>query len=103
MSLVMRGGRPYTFPIVVPAAGGHWSLPANSSELLFRPRTGVARIYWTEADFRNDPDGTLPTAKCMILNGDTNFGAIPIRAAIGDIWVRGEGAEIELTVLGQQT
>lgn len=103
MSLVMRGGRPYTMRITVSDKGGHWSLPANSSELIFRPQAGTARVYWSEQDFFNDPDGNLSSAACVVLNGDQYSGEFRVRAAVGDIWLRGGGAEIELTIVSQTT
>ena len=103
MSVVMRGGRPHTIRITVPEAGGHWVLPGNSSELIFRPQSGTARIYWSEQDFYNDPDGATPDASCVVLNGDSNAGEFRVRAAVGEIWLRGGGAEIELTMVGQST
>ncbi len=103
MSQVIRGGRPYVMRITVPAAGGHWALPQNSSELIFRPQSGTARIYWSKEDYFNDPDGKSPTGVYSTLNGDTTFGELRLRAAVGDIWLRGSGAEVEVIIISQAT
>ncbi len=86
--------------ITVQGDGGRYVLPIRSQLLLFRPLTGEARLYWTDSDYKADANLDLGD-RYVDLNGSNYSGVFQVPANVDSIWLRGEGAEIELTVIGQ--
>lgn len=86
--------------IAVTADGGRYFFPLRSQLLIFRPLTGSARLYWREQDFAADAEMDQ-TDNFADLNGSSYAGEFRIPANVDSIWLRGEGAEVELTIIGQ--
>ena len=75
MSYGSRGGRPYTCRFTVRSGGTDYALPVRSAELVIRPQSGSARLYWHERDYLADPQGDSDTADgYVILNRDQYAG-----------------------------
>ena len=101
MSYGSRGGRPYVCRFSVKPGGTRYMLPVRSAELVIRPQTGTARLYWQERDYLADPQGDSPTADgYCLLNRDQYAGELRLRASVDTLWLRGD-AELEVIIISQ--
>lgn len=91
MSMPVRSGAPKTINLDVGEDGQCVRFAGYTQWISFRAR-GQCTLYWTAEDFEADQNG-------VAFPGDAPTPSFDIEASVINVWLRGPGSEVSVTIV----